>query len=310
VPLNGGVESGVLLLSFARPLPAALTAPVAQLVSLALERARLAAELSRVRTELAERSRSEQDARERARTAQSTRDHLLSVVSHDLRNPLALIFTSAELMLRRIDDSPASARNLKSAVATLRAAEQLSRTITDMVDLARLESGDYVLASRPERLLPILDEALASADTAAESKHQKLSLARPPAPDVEVLCDRRRLLQVLVAIIGNAVKFTPDKGSVTIEASAGPAEIHIVVRDTGPGIRPEQVPRLFDRYWRPRGEVPTGTGLGLSIAKALMGALGGRIWVESEPGKGAAFQLSLPRAYTRAELNGDAPPAP
>ena len=111
-----------------------------------------------------------------------------------------------------------------------------------------------------------------------------------------VAADRDRVLQVFGNLLGNAIKFTPAGGTVTIGAVNDGVEVRFSVCDTGPGIPPEHVPHVFDRYWQAKSTAKLGTGLGLSIAKGIVEAHAGRIWVESEPGRGASFIFTLPCA--------------
>jgi signal transduction histidine kinase len=129
------------------------------------------------------------------------------------------------------------------------------------------------------------------------------ALARPKSirlewrleqPAWSVLADRGRALQVLSNLVGNAIKFTPEGGAVHIAARADGTAVRFAVRDSGPGITPEHLPHVFDRFWKADRAMTRGTGLGLFIAKGVGEAHGGRIWVESEPGRGAVFYFTLP----------------
>ncbi|MGZ3460603.1 MAG: sensor histidine kinase, partial [Archangium sp.] len=123
-----------------------------------------------------------------------------------------------------------------------------------------------------------------------------------------VECDRTRVLQVFGNLLGNAVKFTPDGGQLTVGARAHRGEVHLWVRDTGAGIRPEALPHVFERYWQAKDAESRGTGLGLYIAKGIVEAHGGRIWAQSQLGKGSIFTFTLPVAGWSTDR--EAPPTP
>ena len=122
-----------------------------------------------------------------------------------------------------------------------------------------------------------------------------IALACTPADSLpSVLADRDRILQVLTNLVGNAAKFTPEGGTVAVNAKALDGEVRFCVSDTGPGIRAEEVSHIFDRFWQATRTASLGTGLGLPIARGIVEAHGGRIWVESEPGIGTTFYFTLP----------------
>ena len=114
--------------------------------------------------------------------------------------------------------------------------------------------------------------------------------------EANVMCDRDRTLQVFSNLIGNAVKFTPQGGTITVRVEPEERVVRVSVEDTGPGIPPEQLPHIFNRYWQARRSDRRGVGLGLSIANGIIAAQGGRIWVESTVGSGTAFRFTLRRA--------------
>jgi signal transduction histidine kinase len=116
------------------------------------------------------------------------------------------------------------------------------------------------------------------------------------ADNVDAVCDRERVLQVLGNLIGNAIKFTPERGAVQISAETFDDEVLFAVRDTGVGVSAKQLPHVFDRFWQATPKTRLGSGLGLTIAKGVVEALGGRIWVESRPGDGTTFFFTLPLA--------------
>ena len=135
----------------------------------------------------------------------------------------------------------------------------------------------------------------------AAGKGQQLAI-RPPNTPVKVLIDGDRIAQVLSNLVANAMKFTPHGGRITIAADAGDGELRVVVTDTGPGIDPQHLPRLFERFWQGHPDRSGGVGLGLAIAKAIVEAHAGRIWAQSEPGHGSKFVFTMPLAASGRRL--------
>src|SRR6185295_10885659 len=138
---------------------------------------------------------------------------------------------------------------------------------------------------RSEPVRPMLQEALAACRDQAREKSLTVEQSNGSV-EIDVVCDRERVLQVLGNLIGNAIKFTPDGGSVRVNAEQLDAEVLFSVRDSGIGVSPKQLPHVFDRFWQATPKARLGSGLGLTIAKGVVEALGGRIWVESRPGEG------------------------
>jgi signal transduction histidine kinase len=233
-----------------------------------------------------------QDQIQRARHAQ---DDLLAIVSHDLRNPLGLIMMSARLLT---NPSIGAAAIQKNAERIERATLQMERLIRDLLDLAVIESGHFTVQQQPHRVSILLGEALDLMTPLASGQGLSLSSRAPPAgspADLAVSCDRARTLQVFSNLIGNAIKFTA-KGSITLGAEPAGAEVRFSIDDTGSGIAPEQLPQAFARDWRTSPTVQQGIGLELSIAKGIVLAHRGKIWIESQLGKGSSVRFTLPMA--------------
>jgi signal transduction histidine kinase len=171
----------------------------------------------------------------------------------------------------------------------------MTRLISDLLDVTRLEAGSLVLQCQPEPADGLLREALELHHTVASERHLTLELDAPSSFP-RVVCDRERILQVLGNLLGNALKFTPGGGRITLRCAQEGATARFTVSDTGPGIPPEQARHVFDRFWQAerRGKAGSGIGLGLSIVKGLVEAHGGRTWVESTVGQGTAFHFDLP----------------
>jgi PAS domain S-box-containing protein len=236
-------------------------------------------------------------AEEAARHATRAREEILAIVSHDLRSPLGVIVTGAEAVALTPADAHAD-RCPKYARSILRAAGRMNRLIGDLLEVSLLESGrlqieihESVSARR------LVKEAVDAVTPPANEKGVRLATE---VIDLALRCDEARVLQILTNLLGNAVKFTPSGGSVALRVEKHDERALFSVKDTGPGIAAEDIAKIWDRYWR-AGKDRAGVGLGLAIAKALVEAHGGRIWVESAPGKGACFFVTLP-------LGSGAPP--
>jgi signal transduction histidine kinase len=225
---------------------------------------------------------------------------LLATVSHDLRSPLSAISISAKLLLRlRVSADEAMMRRQAETIG--RAANRMSRLIDDLLTASTIDAGRLAVSPHPGRIEQIVAEAIELfAFVAAEDGLQIDASIASGLPDV--ICDHDRIHQVLANLVGNAAKFTPPGGRITITAAARGDEVHVSVIDTGPGIPEATQPHLFERYWK--GDVaanrPGGVGLGLYICRGIVESHGGRIWAESTPGKGAAFTFSIPVAGSRA----------
>ena len=259
----------------------------------------LATELARRAALAVEKAR----LHERMQQAVQSRDQVLGYVAHDLRNPLGGIAIFAGLLL---NEALPKARRRSSLEAILQATGQMDRLIQDLLDVGRMEGGGLRLDPEPLEAAPLVRAALpllqASAGDAGLELHLELAGDLP-----RVLADRNRVLQVVSNLVGNAIKFTPRGGTVTLRARSLGAEVLFSVADTGPGIPAADLPHLFDRFWQAQRTRTGGAGLGLAIAKGIVEGHGGRIWAASEAGKGATFFFTLPCAV-EAERAAGAPP--
>lgn len=226
--------------------------------------------------------------------AVAERDDLLAIVSHDLRTPLTSITAAAELLQRSPEiagkgpDVQARTKAILGGVARMAQLLDDLREITS-IDAGRLRLGPLGACPAAE----VLREAHQIFESLAAESGRRLLLELPP-PDVATPCDRQRIFQVLSNLIGNALKFTPKGGDITLRAEVVGDEVVYSVRDTGPGIPPDQLPHVFERHWQAPATARRGSGLGLYIAKGVVEAHRGRISVVSEPGKGSCFQFTLP----------------
>jgi signal transduction histidine kinase len=231
------------------------------------------------------------------------RDEVLGIVAHDLRNPLGAILMNAAA-LRRHGAAPASTRK---ADAIERAASRMNRLIQDLLDVTRLEAGH--LSIDPDRVPTARIVADVTDAHKAQAASASCALCTELAPDLpDVWADRDRLLQVFENLVGNALKFTDPGGQITIGAAPREAELVFWVADSGCGMTADQLSHLFDRFWQARKADRRGAGLGLPIVKGIVEAHGGRIWVDSAPGRGSTFFFTLPAAPRAADRQAEPPP--
>ena len=221
------------------------------------------------------------------------RTELLEAVSHELRTPLTLIRTSIGLLL---DGDPEPAMRDRLARNIKQSADRMNVLVTDLLDLARLRSRRADLQVRWVDLGELVHAVASMMRPLLEQAGQTTELiVASPAP--ALLGDPRRLERVLLNLLSNAIKFAPGATRIEIAVESHPDGVVVSVRDEGPGIPPEALPRLFEQFYTGRTSSSShniGTGLGLPIAKGIVEAHGGRIWVQSEVGKGATFRFSLP----------------
>lgn len=227
-----------------------------------------------------------------ARAATQARDDMLAVVAHDLRNPLNTVYMGSTLALELLGPDPDAPGRRQLAIIE-RSAKQMRRLIDDLLDATRLQSGQLELDRTPvppERLLAeafeMLEPLAGHAGLALEVQHD------PGLP--AILADHGRIQQVLSNLVGNAIKFTPRGGRITMAAQRAEDGVRFAVVDTGAGIAPDQLPHIFGRFWQARRTDRRGLGLGLSIAKGIVEAHGGTIEVASEPGAGSTFAFTVP----------------
>lgn len=227
-----------------------------------------------------------------AQLATEAREDVLSVVSHDLRGPLHVLYGSTKFLSEQLA-GVMTPEIVRSTDRIERAVHNMDRLIGSLLDLARLKAGEMSLQSQDHSAAELIRDAVESAMPLAEAR--TIELKTGPVPAGTVRCDRQRILQVLANLIGNAIKFSPAQGVVTIGCHRDGAACTFRVEDRGPGIPPDRQPFIFDRFWQ-GGHRRSGTGLGLSIARGLVELHGGRIWVESQVGRGSTFYFTIPSA--------------
>ena len=224
------------------------------------------------------------------------RDNLLAVVSHDLRGPVSTIQLTAELLARTDGARPELRRPLEMI---LRSSAQLRQLIDDLLQAATIEAGRFTVNAEPHEVAPIVVPALELLE--ARAAERSIRLERELEADLPTIqCDERRIVQVLSNLIGNAIKFSRKDGLVRLHVTAEACEVRFTISDDGPGIPPDELPHLFDRYWKGPSAHERGTGLGLYIAKGIVEAHGGRIWVTSALDAGSTFSFTIPVAREEA----------
>ncbi len=239
-------------------------------------------------------------ARSRAEQANAAKSRFLATMSHEIRTPLTSIIGCAEELenLQRAGALPNESKEYVEGIAT--SAKHLLELVNDILDLAQIEAGHKTNAHDPVNLPGVLMDVVAMMRIRAEKKgiYVKLVL-RSPIPQV-IYGDAAHLRQILVNLLGNAVKFT-ETGGVSVELSVDrtqePPWLELTVRDTGPGIPSDRLPYLFTPFYQATDDPhkrQQGTGLGLMVCKQLLELAGGSISVESEPGKGTCFRVGLP----------------
>lgn len=308
VPLVvGGEVSGLIAVATRGSATAAdewLLSALADQAAVAVENARLGGE---VRLEMEERLR----ASEGAKTA---KDRALATLAHDIRTPLGAIQGYCEILEAGIHgDINDKQRETLSRVRM--SGRHLLSLLDNVMDMARLNAGVVRLSAEPVHLTGVARDTIQMLLPAAEARRQQLELN--DADDVVVIADPDRLRQVLVNLVGNAVKFTPEGGSISVTATAttidGDVHGEIRVTDTGPGIAEAEQDAIFEPYYRSEGtEEAAGVGLGLAISIGMVEQMGGQLLLESDPGEGSTFIVRLPcdRREARSAGAGQRNPGP
>jgi len=267
-----------------------LAMALADRAALAIENARLYTQERRLRQEL-------EDLNQKVQEANRLKTEFVTVVTHELRSPLTSIAGYLDLLLEEEGREGAEAREAYLQIVK-RNTDRLMELINDLLDLARLEAGKLELKHSPLDLAGLIQEVSGALRPQIEGKgqHLRLDLATPLPV---VTGDPERLTQILLNLVSNAHKYTPQGGSITVATRAERAEVCIAVQDTGIGLSSEEQQQLFTKFFRaqhPLVREAGGTGLGLAIARALVELHGGTLTVVSTPGQGSTFNVTLPTA--------------
>jgi len=240
------------------------------------------------------------------------RSQLLGTAAHDLKNPLNAIRLGADLL----NDADLSEQQRKALNMMQRATDSMTNLITGLLETIRLESSTH-LTLEPIQINDLIRRAIEDLRPLSEARQHNILYEAPEDP-ILVMADPSRLNSVMTNLLSNAIKFTPKSGNIEIESKSDDEQVLVSVRDDGPGIAPDEIPRVFEHFFRGRVAVQDpnnpveGTGLGLALAKTVIEQHGGRIWVTSEEGDGTTFFFSLPRESVpktgslKKEKRGDA----
>jgi signal transduction histidine kinase/DNA-binding response OmpR family regulator len=256
-------------------------------------------------------------ARMAAEEADAAKSSFLSTVSHELRTPLTSVLGFAKIIRRRLEErlfplisSPdrkieqAKQQVIENLGVVVSEGERLTKLIDDVLDLAKIEAGKFVWNLTKVSVAEVIDRALAATSSLFEAK--RLQLERDIEPDLPLITgDQDRLIQVVINLISNAVKFT-DHGSIRCAAHRQDGQLVVSVTDSGIGIAPADQPKVFEKFKQVGDTLtdkPKGTGLGLPICKEIVEYHRGRIWVDSTPGQGSTFSFTLPIAEKSDRLD-------
>jgi signal transduction histidine kinase/CheY-like chemotaxis protein len=280
-------------------------------------------------SELAKQTRRLEQANTRLRELDKLKSAFLSTVSHDLRTPLTSILGFARLIDRDFvksfmplaEDDPVLDKKAKRIHANLaiigQEGERLTRLINDFLDLSRIESGRIEWRDQTVQVQNLVNQAVEAVQGQFSAKESVDLRVETSGEDKAMVCDPDRMLQVLVNLLNNAAKFT-EHGAVTLRAEIAEGLASFEVEDTGKGIPQDQLDSIFDKFHKveesdTKENKPSGTGLGLSICKQIVNHYRGRIWADSEPGKGSAFRIQMPtgpEAPPPEQALGEQPAAP
>ena len=233
-----------------------------------------------------------------ARSAVRSRDNVMAIVSHDLRNPLNAIALNLSLLTRPWagDGEGTDRRKGRSQLESIqRSVQRVGRMVEDLLAASTIQSGHFTVRASPERPEVILADLVQTLEPMASNQGTCFEAAFPRGLPL-VACDRDRVLQVFGNLCGNALHVTPRGGLIRVTAERVDGVVRFSVTDTGPGIPACQLPSVFDRYWQADPGSSSGVGLGLFIVKGIVEAHGGRVWAQSTEGQGATFSFTLPVA--------------
>ena len=221
------------------------------------------------------------------------REQALAAVSHEMRGPLQVISIASGALLRAWPADASLAPERRQIAVIADSAERMRRLTTDLMDLSRADAGQFPVSPEPVRVGVLLHSAMEVYRPLTQQKGITLAVSSSPA--LTAMIDEQRVHQVFANLIANAVRYTPAGGTITLSAQAEDGQVRFLVTDSGAGIAPENLPRVFERFWS-GGKCRGCAGLGLAISRAIVQAHGGEMTVDSKPGQGATFTFTLPLA--------------
>jgi signal transduction histidine kinase len=198
------------------------------------------------------------------------------------------------LLMKKLLSEQSRAATASTIGSMGRAVEQMTSLVQGLLEVSAIEAGSLILSLKTTAAAQLLYDCVDVLNPLAAQRNIRLELKVPSEP-VVIKADRDQLLQVCSNLLGNAIKFTPEEGNVELRLRETAARAIIEVKDTGPGIPPDALPHIFDRFYRARAGKTRGVGLGLAIAKGIVEAHGGEIHVRSEIGKGSTFWFTVPK---------------
>ena len=226
--------------------------------------------------------------------ATKSRDTFINRVTHELRTPLTNILMYAETAM---EDGITDAGSIENSLNVInQEALRLNRIVSDMLSVAEIEAGTHEIKRDDLSLIPLIQQVANDHRAAAERKNIRLDLGLPPKMPV-IQADRDKVALAVHNLVGNAIKYTPENGRIAIDVDCTDEQLSVTVSDSGIGIREDEIPRVFEQFYRAKDErvsAITGSGLGLSLARDVVRLHGGDITVESEINKGSRFAMTLP----------------
>jgi signal transduction histidine kinase len=232
-------------------------------------------------------------AKDIADQAIKSRDEMLGIISHELKNPLTSMALSSHLIQKILSKETTSEKVLSLIKSLDPSIQRMNKLVSDLLDVTRLESQALQCEPKLISLSNIIEEVIGIYMATSEGKNILIS-SQISRECTEIFSDEIRTIQILSNLVSNAIKFTEPGGKIKLDAVKSGEMAEISVTDNGKGIPEKKLSRVFEKFWQEKDSEHIGTGLGLAIAKGLVESLGGRIWVESKVGQGSSFHFTLP----------------